>query len=290
MYCREGLINAVTSCDFTLPSGKFLPPDFRMGVSNATPGGSCQATGSNVSWPGRPRPARSRVCSLFTGQSEIIRPSRPGERVRISAITLLDSDGDGLPDSWELQYELDERNANDTNGANGDPDDDGYSNIEEFNFGTDPLRADTDGDGINDQDEIELLGTDPLDPDSDSTRTPQRDRSRQRRSRRGRGLRRGRVYETGKKSSREPIVSATGQVPTGVGESGSPTAQPTTGGSTGGSSGGNGGGLLDDVLDNLDGTDRTGGLPLLSIALIVASLLSLGGLAYLALFRRQKIT
>src|SRR5207244_4961568 len=45
-----------------------------------------------------------------------------------------DSDGDGLPDAWELAHGL---NPN-LNDANGDPDGDGISNFREFQRGTDP--------------------------------------------------------------------------------------------------------------------------------------------------------
>ena len=50
---------------------------------------------------------------------------------------VLDSDLDGLPDWWEMKF------FNGLSGtASGDPDVDGYSNIEEFAQGTDPLVAD----------------------------------------------------------------------------------------------------------------------------------------------------
>ncbi len=49
-----------------------------------------------------------------------------------------DTDGDGLPDSWEMRYfgDLDET-------ATGDPDGDGWSNLAEYNNGTDPSVAET---------------------------------------------------------------------------------------------------------------------------------------------------
>ncbi len=53
-----------------------------------------------------------------------------------------DSDGDNMPDSFELYYGVD--NATD------DADNDGLSNLQEFQTGTDPRKADTDNDGIND--------------------------------------------------------------------------------------------------------------------------------------------
>lgn len=64
-----------------------------------------------------------------------------------------DSDGDGLPDWWELLYGLDPFDATGDNGANGDPDGDGLHNIYEYWSGTDPHNVDTNGDGVWDGDE-----------------------------------------------------------------------------------------------------------------------------------------
>ncbi len=72
-----------------------------------------------------------------------------------------DQDGDGLPDAWETAHGLNPRIGHGINGAAGDPDHDGLSNIDEWANGTDPQNADTDGDGLPDQWEVENL-TDPL--------------------------------------------------------------------------------------------------------------------------------
>ena len=58
-----------------------------------------------------------------------------------------DSDGDGLPDGWEVAHGLDPLNLSD---ATLDPDDDGLSNLQELQHGSNPLNADTDGDGMPD--------------------------------------------------------------------------------------------------------------------------------------------
>ena len=51
--------------------------------------------------------------------------------------------------------------------ANNDPDGDGLLNDEEKAIGTNPLNPDTDGDGLNDGDEVHKYHTDPLNKDTD---------------------------------------------------------------------------------------------------------------------------
>ena len=73
----------------------------------------------------------------------------PGTR-----LTPYDSDYDGMPDWYEIRHGFDPYNPND---ANQDADNDGLSNLQEFQLGTDPNNWDTDGDGIPDG--VELLLT-----------------------------------------------------------------------------------------------------------------------------------
>jgi len=54
----------------------------------------------------------------------------------------LDSDGDRMPDAWELLYGL---NPNDPSDADADPDNDGFTNLEEYQLGTRPDSADSEG-------------------------------------------------------------------------------------------------------------------------------------------------
>jgi len=73
----------------------------------------------------------------------------------------LDSDNDDLPDSFEQQY-FDCVTCVD---PYDDPDGDGLTNLDESKYNTNPTKKDTDGDGADDDKEINN-GTDPLDPSS----------------------------------------------------------------------------------------------------------------------------
>ena len=71
-----------------------------------------------------------------------------------------DTEPDGLPDAWELVY-FNNLSAKPTD----DPNHDGHNNLWEYQHGTDPTNADSDGDGVSNADELRA-GTDPNDPAS----------------------------------------------------------------------------------------------------------------------------
>jgi hypothetical protein len=73
-----------------------------------------------------------------------------------------DSDGDGIPDDWEVQFGLEYQNADD---GSEDSDGDGLDNLAEYLAGTDIGLSDTDGDGVSDGTEVDN-GSDPLDAES----------------------------------------------------------------------------------------------------------------------------
>lgn len=54
-----------------------------------------------------------------------------------------DADGDGLPDEWESRFGLNPASASGDDGASGDPDGDGVSNLAEFHGTTDPRISNT---------------------------------------------------------------------------------------------------------------------------------------------------
>ena len=63
------------------------------------------------------------------------------------ALSLLDSDRDGMSDEWEIAHGLDLNNPAD---ANLDPDNDGLTNLQEYQHVTNPHNPDTDNDGMPD--------------------------------------------------------------------------------------------------------------------------------------------
>ena len=74
-------------------------------------------------------------------------------------VDVADTDGDGLPDAFEAEH-TDPESATALNAAD-DLDNDGLTNLEEFENKTDPNNADSDGDGLEDGDEIAGAGSRP---------------------------------------------------------------------------------------------------------------------------------
>jgi thrombospondin type 3 repeat protein/H-type lectin domain-containing protein len=79
-------------------------------------------------------------------------------------INLSDTDADGTPNAWENIYSCIDAAVGD---SLGDEDSDGLSNLEEFLNGSDPCVSDTDGDGLDDGDEVNTSNTNPANPDTD---------------------------------------------------------------------------------------------------------------------------
>jgi hypothetical protein len=69
---------------------------------------------------------------IINSQSEV-----GGWPVLRSGPAPVDSDGDGMPDDWEIRHGL---NPHDPSDAALDSDHDGYTNLEEYLNGTDPTQ------------------------------------------------------------------------------------------------------------------------------------------------------
>ncbi|WP_224371645.1 beta strand repeat-containing protein [Hyalangium versicolor] len=104
--------------------------------------------------------------------ADTIQVTLGGKSARASVAIATDSDGDGMSDEWELEHGFDPNKPGD---AMLDADGDKLLNVDEFEMGTDPRDADTDGDGVTDGSEprpTEDADGDNLpnclDPDSDN--------------------------------------------------------------------------------------------------------------------------
>ena len=78
--------------------------------------------------------------------------------------TNADTDGDGMPDSWEQTHGLDPFNSAD---GSGDIDGDALTNLQEYQYSTDVNKGDSDGDTLNDYQELMVHDTSPVNIDTD---------------------------------------------------------------------------------------------------------------------------
>lgn len=96
----------------------------------------------------------NRVEVRTEGDLAVTTPAYTDRNPIINAVTLeqvanaLDTDSDGLSDAWENLWF-----GNLAQSGSGDPDNDGLTNLEEQQFGSDPSLADADGDGLLDSEE-----------------------------------------------------------------------------------------------------------------------------------------
>jgi len=109
--------------------------------------------------------AGSLAVDAATGGAEINADiqgdARPNGAARdMGADEWVDGDSDQLPDQWEMKWfgSLDDGSQTDDN--------DGLTKAEEMQYGTDPTKADTDGDGLTDGQEIHEFHSEPNWPET----------------------------------------------------------------------------------------------------------------------------
>jgi len=109
--------------------------DGKVGKAEATPEDSARASAAGY--------AEKWVKELEAGVRVgfITNPAQVGGYPNYTGKPYVDTDGDGLPDSWETAHGL---NPNDVSDAVGDLNGDGYTNIEDFINGLDPRAPKTD--------------------------------------------------------------------------------------------------------------------------------------------------
>jgi autotransporter-associated beta strand protein len=175
--------SGATASDITVNSGGTLQLD--LAATIASSGGIDFVAGSKVRVIGTPV-SPSYTLMTFSGTTTgtpVIETAVPDYELFIEGNALkfaksADADTDGLPDWWELLH------TDPSSATSLDPDDDpengglgdGLTNLQEYQLGTDPNKADTDDDGLDDGVETNTgvyvgtsnTGTDPLNPDCDA--------------------------------------------------------------------------------------------------------------------------
>lgn len=109
----------VANSNWGINWGEVNQSDFTLPVDGAAEQGNCGDILVNGSLNGAYRITFNEFTSAY----------------RLEFVPPPDADGDGMPDAWETQYAL---NPNDSSDASGNPDGDAYTNLQEFQNGTDP--------------------------------------------------------------------------------------------------------------------------------------------------------
>ncbi|MET1255700.1 Ig-like domain-containing protein [Aliikangiella maris] len=93
------------------------------------------------------------IVNVVPDSGDIIAVVKTDLGVELTPLEVTDSEADGIPGWWEQHYGFDDNNAND---SQLDSDNDGLTNLQEYQAKTDPYNPDTNGNGVKDGDEISL--------------------------------------------------------------------------------------------------------------------------------------
>ncbi len=155
-----------TAASFTVLATAYPPPTYQW-----------RFAGTNLLGQTNSSLVLTNIQSVQAGAYSVILSNSFGSITSSNAVLFVansvDSDGDGIPDYWELLYGL-----NPTNSADAllHPVVAGQTNrltyLEEYLYRLNPTTLDSDGDGLSDYDEIFLYHTNPLSPDTDGDGIP----------------------------------------------------------------------------------------------------------------------
>lgn len=134
---REQLETIIVKSEFDMPS---------VSISSAEDAYQQVLEGAGATLPVRDAVDIRVIEGVRTGTGRIINsPNDVGGYPDLSTSKMApdDSDGDGMPDVWEIEHGFDPKNPAD---GKSDADGDGYTNLEEYLNGTDPRQVDDHGD------------------------------------------------------------------------------------------------------------------------------------------------
>lgn len=131
---------------------------------------AASGTQYNISNPGIATITAGGLVTAVSSGTVVVQAVNEGRQGIVSLqVILAGASHGGIPDDWAIAHGLD---PNDPAMPFEDPDQDGLTNLQEFQNGTDPHNPDTDGDGLTDGQEVLLYHTSPVLFSTDGTGIP----------------------------------------------------------------------------------------------------------------------